>query len=51
MLGVLWTVAVVLFIFWALGLALHIAGNIIHVLLLLAIAIAIYNFLKSRTAF
>ncbi|BAY30644.1 MULTISPECIES: lmo0937 family membrane protein [unclassified Tolypothrix] len=51
MIGVLWTVAVVLFIFWALGLALHIAGNIIHVLLLLAIAIAIYNFLKSRTAF
>ncbi|MBD2166498.1 lmo0937 family membrane protein [Calothrix membranacea FACHB-236] len=51
MLGVLWTVAVVLFVLWALGLALHIAGNLIHALLLLAIAIAIYNFLKSRTTF
>ncbi|BAY10977.1 hypothetical protein NIES2098_41540 [Calothrix sp. NIES-2098] len=51
MLGILWTIAVVLFVFWALGLALHIAGNLIHIFLLLAIAIAIYNFLKSRTAF
>ncbi|WP_086757830.1 lmo0937 family membrane protein [Nostoc sp. 106C] len=51
MLSLLWTLAVVLFVFWGLGLALHIAGNLIHILLVLAVAIAIYNFLKSRTAF
>lgn len=48
MLGFLWGLVVVLFAFWALGLALHILGNLIHILLLLAIALAIYNFFKAR---
>jgi len=48
MFGLLWGVVVVLFAFWALGLALHIAGNLIHLLLVLAIAVAIYNFFKGR---
>jgi Family of unknown function (DUF5670) len=51
MLGILWGIAVILFAFWALGLALHIAGGLIHILLVLAVAIAIYNFLKTRTQF
>lgn len=50
MLSLLWGVVVVLFAFWALGLALHIAGGLIHILLVLAIAVAIYNFIKGRTA-
>ncbi|MEH2120696.1 lmo0937 family membrane protein [Nostoc sp.] len=48
MLGILWGIVVVLFAFWALGLALHIAGNLIHILLIVAIGLAIYNFAKSR---
>ncbi|MEH2145776.1 lmo0937 family membrane protein [Nostoc sp.] len=48
MLGILWGIVVVLFAFWALGLALHIAGNLIHIVLIVAIALAIYNFAKSR---
>ena len=48
MLGLLWTVVVVLFVFWAIGLALHIAGNLIHILLLLAIGLAAYNFFSKR---
>ncbi|MEH2453861.1 lmo0937 family membrane protein [Nostoc sp.] len=48
MLGILWGVVVLLFAFWALGLALHIAGNFIHIVLIVAIALAIYNFAKSR---
>ncbi|MBV8883170.1 MAG: lmo0937 family membrane protein [Chroococcidiopsidaceae cyanobacterium CP_BM_RX_35] len=48
MLGLLWGIVVVLFAFWALGLAFHILGNLIHILLLLAIALAIYNFFKAR---
>lgn len=48
MLGILWGVVVVLFAFWVLGLVLHIAGNLIHIALVLAIALAIYNFFKAR---
>ncbi|MEH1970672.1 lmo0937 family membrane protein [Nostoc sp.] len=48
MLSILWGIVVVLIAFWALGLALHIAGNLIHAVLLLAIGLAIYNFFKTR---
>ena len=48
MLSILWGIVVVLIAFWALGLALHIAGSLIHAVLLLAIALAIYNFFKVR---
>jgi hypothetical protein len=48
MLSILWTIVVVLFVFWALGLAFHIAGNLIHILLLLAIGLAAYNFFSKR---
>ncbi len=48
MLSLLWGIVVVLFAFWALGLVLHVAGGLIHILLLLAIALAIYNFSMSR---
>ncbi|MGI2906075.1 lmo0937 family membrane protein [Tolypothrix sp. VBCCA 56010] len=51
MLGILWGIVVILVVFWALGLAFHIAGSLIHALLLLAIALAVYNFLKARTDF
>ena len=48
MLGLLWGLVVVLVVFWVLGIALQIAGNLIHILLLLAIGIAVYNFFKVR---
>jgi uncharacterized membrane protein len=48
MIGVLWGVVVVLLAFWAIGLALNIVGNLIHIALVLAIAIAVYNFFKAR---
>jgi hypothetical protein len=48
MFGLLWAVVVVMVGFWAIGLALHIAGNLIHIVLLLAIALAIYNFFSKR---
>jgi Family of unknown function (DUF5670) len=48
MIGILWGAAVLLFAFWVLGLTLHIAGNLIHIALVLAIAIAIYNFFQAR---
>lgn len=48
MFSILWGIVVVMIAFWALGLTLHIAGNLIHVVLVLAIALAIYNFFKAR---
>jgi uncharacterized membrane protein YccC len=50
MFGLLWGIVVVLVVFWLLGFSLHIAGSLIHLLLLLAIAVAIYNFATSRDA-
>ncbi|KAB8330952.1 lmo0937 family membrane protein [Scytonema tolypothrichoides VB-61278] len=48
MLSILWGLVVLLFAFWVLGLVLQIAGNLIHIALVLAITLAIYNFLKAR---
>jgi hypothetical protein len=48
MFGLLWGLVVILVAFWAIGLALHIAGNLIHIILLLAIGLAVYNFFSKR---
>jgi len=40
-------IALILVIIWILGFLLHIAGAFIHVLLILAIIIALINFLKK----
>ena len=42
-LGAIWTIAVILFVLWVLGLALHIAGGFIHLLLIVAIILVVYN--------
>ncbi len=48
MLSLIWSAVVVLFVLWLLGFSLHIAGSLIHILLVLAIALAIYNFAMNR---
>lgn len=48
MIGILWGLAGLLLAFWVLGLVLQIAGNLIHIALVLAIAIAVYNFFNAR---
>jgi hypothetical protein len=45
----LWTVIVVLFIFWLLGLVGHIGGDLIHILLVIALVVFIYNLAKGRS--
>ena len=50
MLSIIWGVVTVLVVFWILGVSLHIAGSVIHLLLVLAIALAIYNFAMNRDA-
>jgi hypothetical protein len=50
MFGLLWGIVGVLILFWLLGFSLHIAGSLIHLLLVLAVAVAVYNFAMNRDA-
>jgi hypothetical protein len=51
MLGsILWGVVVLLVIFWALGFAFHVAGSLIHILIVIAVIVLIYNLLVGSRA-
>lgn len=45
-----WAIVVVLLVLWLLGLLVHIAGGLIHVLLVLALIVIIYRLLSGRRA-
>jgi 4-hydroxybenzoate polyprenyltransferase len=42
-LSILWTIVVILFVLWLIGLLVHIGGAFIHILLVVAVIILIYN--------
>jgi hypothetical protein len=44
----LWTIFVVVLVLWLLGFSFHIAGGLIHLLLVLALIILIYNLISGR---
>ena len=44
----LWTIMVILIILWLLGFSLHIGGGLIHLLLVLAVIVLIFNLLSGR---
>ncbi|MGA2021553.1 MAG: lmo0937 family membrane protein [Candidatus Sulfotelmatobacter sp.] len=44
----LWTIFVVLLILWLLGFSLHIAGGLIHLLLIVALVILVINLFSGR---
>ncbi|MBV8245597.1 MAG: lmo0937 family membrane protein [Candidatus Eremiobacteraeota bacterium] len=46
----LWTIIVILFVLWLIGLATHIAGGLIHLLLVVAVVLIIVNLLTGRGA-
>lgn len=47
----LWTIAIILFILWALGFfAFHLAGGLIHILLVIAVIVIIVNLVRGRSA-
>ena len=46
----LWTIFVVLLILWILGFSLHIAGGLIHLLLVVALVMLVINLLSGRGA-
>jgi hypothetical protein len=47
MFGILWGVVVVLFVLWLLGFLFHIAGGLIHILLVIAAIVLIYNLISG----
>ncbi|EHJ59376.1 lmo0937 family membrane protein [Novosphingobium pentaromativorans] len=45
----LWTIAVILFVLWLLGfLAFHVASGLIHLLLVLAVIVVVYQLVTGR---
>jgi Family of unknown function (DUF5670) len=46
----LWTVFVVLVILWLLGFSLHIGGGLIHLLLVVALVMLVFNLVSGRRA-
>jgi hypothetical protein len=46
--GMLWTVFVILLILWLLGFSFHIAGSLIHLLLVIAVVVLIFNLIAGR---
>ena len=48
--GLLWTVIVVLVVLWVLGLAVHIGGGLIHLLLVIALVLLVFNLMTGRGA-
>ena len=44
----LWTLVVVLFILWLLGFSLSIGGGLIHILLVVALVILVFNLVSGR---
>jgi len=48
--SILWTIIVVLFVLWLLGLVLKIGGGLIHLLLVIAIVLVIWNLIQGRRA-
>jgi Family of unknown function (DUF5670) len=45
---VLWTILVVLLVLWLLGFSFHIAGSLIHILLVIAVVVLVINLISGR---
>lgn len=46
----LWTIAVILVVLWLLGFAVHIGGGLIHLLLVIAVVVVIFQLITGRRA-
>lgn len=44
----LWTLAIILLILWAVGLAFKVAGALIHLLLVIALIVVLFRVFKGR---
>ena len=46
--GLLWTILVVLVVLWLIGFVANIGGGLIHLLLVVALIILVFNLLSGR---
>jgi hypothetical protein len=46
----LWTIFVILLVLWLLGFSFHIAGSLIHLLLVVALIVLVINLISGRRA-
>ena len=44
----LWTIAIILLVLWVLGFSLHIAGGLIHILIVVAVIVVIFQLITGR---
>jgi hypothetical protein len=44
----LWTIFVILLVLWFLGFSFHIAGSMIHLLLVIAVVVLLFNLFAGR---
>jgi hypothetical protein len=44
----LWTIVAILLILWLLGFSFHVAGSLIHLLLVVAVIVLIVNLITGR---
>lgn len=44
----LWTIAIILLILWLLGFSFHIAGGLIHIILVVAIIVGLVQLFSGR---
>jgi hypothetical protein len=44
----LWTIFVILVVLWLLGFSLHFGGGLIHILLVIAVIVLIFNLISGR---
>jgi hypothetical protein len=43
----LWTIAVILLILWLVGFSFHVAGGLIHIILVIAVAVVVIRLLTG----
>jgi len=46
----LWTIIGILLLLWILGFSFHVAGGLIHILLVIAVVVAIFQLISGRRA-
>ena len=46
--GLLWTIISVLFVLWLIGFVMHIGGGLIHLLLVVAVVVFLFNLITGR---
>ena len=46
----LWTIVAIFLILWLLGFSLHVGGGLIHLLLVVAVVVFVFNLITGRRA-